>query len=213
MPRTKTVIKNFTDEELETALEETKAERKKLFAEQSRVNKLLTTNYNKLEKLTAESTNRTIQSGEADWSYLLETDGGSNMVKYNELNRRLNEIGLRQSGYHPETQQYCIQLILYKYADDAEERLKKTIDGFMEVLPYLKPDPKTNEIHVDVLESTLSQFGVYDFFFKKEDGEYFGQIRFTYSNDTEWLPIDDFWAEAVAQCPYDRPEEDEDDEW
>lgn len=216
MPRKKTIINNFTDTELENEIRELNEVRTKELEEHRELSVRLQNSASRLRDLRNEQDTRIIESGQANWDFLLDAEY-DNQVKYRELQRRLREIGLGQSGYHPDTNQYCIQVLLYKYAEDKDERLSKTMDGFKEVLPYLKPNPETNEIHVNVLEAGLSEYGSCNFYFKKEDDKYFGQIRVMRGYRTivvtEWLPLDEFWPQAAEDCPYDRPDDDEEDEW
>lgn len=82
------------------------------------------------------------------------------MVAYRALDKALHEFGMSSSGYRPATMQRAIQISLYKHHPESAAKLQKTLEGLEKVLPYIEPFEGWKII--GILESTLSQHGVFD---------------------------------------------------
>lgn len=100
------------------------------------------------------------KTGEDNWSLLLKEQ--DSMVAYRALDKALAKYGMMSSGYRPSTMQRVIKISLYKYAPDSVAKLEKTFNGLQKILPHIKPVDGGKV--VDILESTLSQYGSYSLY-------------------------------------------------
>jgi hypothetical protein len=97
-------------------------------------------------------------------------------ARYKACNKYLESIGLRSSGYYPDTNQRAVQIGLYQDDDDDFEVQYK---GLESILPVIKPLTEGFK-RIDIFESSLSEFGVYSLRVYADD-DY--KINFTrYSN-------------------------------
>ena len=117
--------------------------------------------YDQCQKLREEIAEREIaKSDQPNWPFLLKEQ--NSMVAYRALDKALREFGMSSSGYRIATMQRAIQISLYKYHPESAAKLQKTLEGLQKVLPYVEPifDWKV----INILESTLSEHGVFDLY-------------------------------------------------
>ena len=104
-----------------------------------------------------------VSTGVPDWALLLEETGASGMVMHKACERFLDTLGLRQSGYYPETQQRCLQVSL---APDDVEGAQRLTGSILTLLPHLRPvvDPKDKQaqpaVRLSVMSEDLSASGI-----------------------------------------------------
>ena len=100
------------------------------------------------------------KSDQPNWPFLLKEQ--NSMVAYRALDKALAEYALMSSGYRMATMQRAIQISLYKYHPESAAKLQKTLEGLEKVLPHVKPIEGWRI--VAILESTLSEHGVFDLY-------------------------------------------------
>jgi len=140
--------------------------RKELFELQEPINRELETNYEKIEKVKNEIGKILIEKNPCDWELLLEEKGGQAI--YDQYNKELRRRGLIGGGYFPETGQRCIKISLIKNSEDSYDN---TIRALLEILPFVKPLTKETDAgykYIGILESTISEHGVYFFLIDDE---------------------------------------------
>lgn len=121
--------------------------------------------YDKIQEIRDTIAEREIaKSDQPNWPLLLEEQ--NSMVVYKALEKALREFGIGSSGYNPATMQRVLQVSLYKYHEESAEKLQKTFEGLQKVLPHIKAVDGWKM--VDVLESTLSEFGFYKLYVSED---------------------------------------------
>lgn len=100
------------------------------------------------------------KTGEDNWPLLLKEQ--NSMASIKALDKALAKYEMMSCGYRHSTMQRAIQISLYKYAPDSVSKLEKTFNGLQKILPYIKPVDGWKII--DILESTLSQYGSYSLY-------------------------------------------------
>ena len=100
------------------------------------------------------------KTGEDNWSLLLKEQ--NSMIAYRALDKALGKYEMSSSGYRPATMQRVVQISLYKYHLESAAKLQKTLEGLEKVLPHVKPIGEWKII--GILESTLSQHGVFNLY-------------------------------------------------
>lgn len=98
------------------------------------------------------------KTDEDNWPLLLKEQGS--VVALRALEKALGKYEMMPSGYRPATMQRAIQISLYKHHPESAAKLQKTLEGLEKVLPYIEPFEGWKII--GILESTLSQHGVFD---------------------------------------------------
>ena len=152
-----TIATKTIDEELA----ELEAKRAVICAQISKLTEQSAALYDQCQKLREEIAEREIaKSDRPNWPFLLKEQ--NSMVMYRALDKALHEFGMSSSGYRSATMQRAIQISLYKYHPESAAKLQKTLEGLEKVLPYIEPIEGWRIIAI--LESTLSEHGVFDLY-------------------------------------------------
>jgi hypothetical protein len=144
---------------LNKKLKELEERRKVLFKLKEPIDKELTANYNKINKIKDEIGKVLITKTPSNWNLLLDEQSGE--FVYKKYSEKLNEKGLIGGGYLPDTGQRCIKIAMIK---GDKSSFSNTFTALNEILPFIKSITKGNNKgfkYVDILESTLSENGCY----------------------------------------------------
>lgn len=158
-------------ESLEASLEVMRAEYKKL-------QDAMGVKFDRQKKLKEQKSLMLMEEaaarGEVPWAQLFEYEIGE--PNYKLLNQAITTLCpggfVAQSGYMPATMQYCIKVSLNERSRDKLDHVQQVLET---LLPALRPNPETNEVFVDLMEPSLSEFGSYSLFIK-QDGTW--ELRF-----------------------------------
>lgn len=101
------------------------------------------------------------------------------------LQEFLEPYHLRADSYFPSTMQRCVKIALYK---DNDEITKKTYEGIMKLLPYVKPIKGFKEF--DIFEHTLSAYHSYWLLYDVEKEVWSVNISRSYSHKDIYLNDD-----------------------
>jgi len=150
----------ITQEEIISEIDNLKNVRKILFSDKEKIDKKLTTNYNKISKLEDELTK---YQDKTDISWLLFEDGSVRGERYKirEEWARENLPALYLCGYFPSIQQSSLQIKSLDYKEVKKDILK--------VLPYIKISESDNQDEkekylvkrFDIRDQNHSQYGIY----------------------------------------------------
>lgn len=210
---------NKSFEQIDAEINKLSEERNQLFRRIEPLEDKLAAKYRRIEKLTALRSQKKIDEKSFTWEELLhETGSGSDMVRYHECNRRLGELGLTSSGYVPSIEQKQVQISVPHDADDAKLAEKKK--GIETILPFLKAYDDDHYkldgvIAVDVMERTLSEYGIYNGRYQPSTGKWFlcktayGRAELRGSYDS----LDEFLTMLRDKHPYPGPERDYEEDY
>lgn len=111
------------------------------------------------DKITEAKLKKNMTLGEKiEW--LLHEDGySSDMKRYYEAQKFIEEMGLRIGGYYPYSEQKAVEIVLYKGDQD---NLEKTFESLSVLLPFIKPIDEAGNRRFKLFEHTLSENGIYD---------------------------------------------------
>lgn len=152
-----TVATKTIDEELA----ELEAKRAVICAQISKLTEQSAALYDQCQKLREEIAEREIaKSDQPNWLFLLKEQ--NSMVALRALEKALREFGMSSFGYRPATMQRIVKISLYKHHAESAIRLQKTLEGLQKILPYIEPIEGWKVINI--LESTLSEYGVFDLY-------------------------------------------------
>jgi hypothetical protein len=148
-------------ENLGEKLAELEAQREMICKEIERLGEQSKSLYDEIRLLKDKIFERELaKTGEDNWPLLLKEQNSLASIK--ALDKALAKYEMMSSGYHPTTMQRVVQISLYKYAPDSAAKLEKTFDGLHKILPHIKPVDGWKVINI--LESTLSQYGSYSLY-------------------------------------------------
>jgi len=159
----------MNEEQLKEKIKKIESE---LYAKRKEYNKVgnqITRIINKLKPLQEELDE--IQCDKNDIGYLLEAFPETN-IKRKMLNELASQYCLDVSGFRISNNQSALRI---KLTLDDDEITKKTYEGILKFLPYMKPIKlegrqyqKNKVICFDIMESTLSEHDNYLFIIDKE---------------------------------------------
>lgn len=145
-------------------IDKKQARRTELFAQREPIDKELTLLANQITALKEKQTEQNLKremSFEERFEYLMFEDGcSSDMKRYNEADKFIQELGFYMSGYNPETQQKAVKLMLYK---GKNSNLEQTYNSLVKILPLIKPVNAEGDKQFSLFEHSLSENGSYVF--------------------------------------------------
>jgi hypothetical protein len=156
-------VTKMTKEQLASELERVSAAVTDLREQHDKIEKALNTKWNRQKALEKQLLQLDYEAkaaqGVTDWAKLLEVTPGETSYEFlqKEILKRAPLHSITNSGYYPETMQYCLQLRLTKNNAEQIAEAKALID---EIMPALKP-LENGLIRFDILESTCSYHASY----------------------------------------------------
>lgn len=143
---------------------------KKIAQEISPLQTTMSRLYAEREKLQEELNDTIIKNTKRpDWEWILHEEGPQGQVRYKYAQKQLANLGLRASGYYPDTKQRAIQISLIKGDPNSLKSIKK---GLKIILPYVK-ELKTGDLArykvISIFEHTLSEDGCYTLIFRGKE--------------------------------------------
>jgi len=199
-------ITTMTIKEIQEEIESNDEKRSDLFKQQEPIERKLVKLAKRNEKLNDQIATIRAKEKSTDWNWLLETKWNeSSMEKYHLREQKLRELNLRSSGYFRQTNQVQIQIALIK---NDKESLPATLKGLKKMLKYIKPVEGYKRI--DIMESTLSEHGVWELHIDEEKSEYL--IHLTRYHRPEVVHKCDNLKTALEKIQHDYYYEDKDKE-
>ncbi|AQW88613.1 hypothetical protein FDH34_gp088 [Serratia phage BF] len=132
----------------------------------------LSSNWKRIERLNdrlSAIVSSQLETEEEQIPYFLQAENG--MEHYRKSQQFFDSMGFMSSGYYPETNQKCLQIVLYK--DRCRDTMMK--DSIKKVLPFILPaqDDTVGEVkRFGLFEHTLSEGGSYNVRYVVSTGEW-----------------------------------------